>query len=110
MHRASNPFSPADGKLIGITELQDVRDIEGRQAALAARIVWVLQAVKTPQPDVVGAGQRGIVNRLGEGIGRQELQIMREAFLRADLEGMVDGVGDWRFIAGEPIKTAGAPS
>ncbi len=100
----ANELAPADGKLVGVTQLQDLRNVEGRKTPFTARIVRILQAGETSQIDVVGAGQRGIVDRLGKSIGREEFQTRREAFLRPDLQCVINRVGDRRLVAGESTK------
>ena len=49
-HRVQAPadeLSPSDGKLVRVTELQNMRNIEGGEATLARGIVGVLQVVES---------------------------------------------------------------
>src|SRR5208337_5348332 len=94
VHSSSNPLAAPDGKFVGITELQHLWYVEGGQTPLSTRIVGILQAGEASQPNVVGAGQGSVVHGLGERISRQELEAMRETFLRADLQGAIKSVGD----------------
>src|SRR5271157_2761386 len=104
VHPSSNPLAASDGKFVGITELQHLWYVEGGQTPLATRIIGILQAREASQPDVVGAGQRSVVHGLGEGISGQELEAMREALLRADLQSAIKRVGDGRLVASESAE------
>src|SRR5262249_23750687 len=102
IHIMAKMPAAANRQFVNITELEHVRNVKDRFRALQAQMIGVLhgenragvqEATAKEYHAIVGG--RGVVNRLREGIGGQELQTVRKLLFGAKLQRVVDGVSSW---------------
>ena len=83
IHVSTEMLAPANRQRVHITELQDLRNIEGRNRAFCLQVIRILhiegiaiEATTKPGNAVVCCGS--VIDRLGHCVSDQELKTLRE--------------------------------